>query len=152
MRPISRLTDPLAVGMNAVTEEDHEQIQFRIDPEAGAREAAVPEGPRRERLAAVAGIAGMHVPTEAAVSAGHVPGLGHAADGRLGQHADAAVLPAVQEHLRVNGQVARGGEEPGVPGHSAQQERAGIVDLALHPVAGAALGRRARRRSSAGGR
>ena len=53
----------LAVGMHAIAQDNDRRLTFGIDPNAGAGEAGVAEAlAGREQLAAIAGIARLHVP------------------------------------------------------------------------------------------
>ena len=137
-----RIDVAVAVGMDAIAEEDDEEVQFGIDPEAGTGEAAMPEGPRRKRLAAIAGEAAVDIPAEAPPARLHVPRLGHGADGRRREDADARIFAAAQQHLREDRQISRGGEEARMSGDAAEAIRPRIVDFSLHPVIAALLGRR----------
>ena len=58
------------------------------------------------------------------------------------QDPHAAVLPALEHHLAVHGQVVGGREQPGMPGDAAQQIGPRVVHFAPHPAAVALLGRR----------
>src|SRR4051812_44007798 len=53
-----------AAGVYAIAQKDDEQVPLRIDPDSRASKAAVAEGRRRHSLAAIAGIAGPHVPAQ----------------------------------------------------------------------------------------
>ena len=136
-----RVDRALAVGVQAVAEKDDEQLAFGIDPHGGAGEAAVSERPRRERLAAIRGVAGLAVPTEAAKAAGDSIPASHRLDGARLQDADAVALTAIEHHLGVDGKVVGRREQPRVSRNAAEQVRPGVVYLASHPPVVALLGR-----------
>src|SRR5690606_33569111 len=68
----------LAIGMNAVAEEDIEQVELRIDPQHRPRESAMSKGTVAQPLSTIARVAGPHVPAIASPpAAGHPARLDH---------------------------------------------------------------------------
>src|SRR5712691_13007595 len=120
--------------MDAVGEQDDEEVAVGIHPYRRAREPGVAEGagteerPRRRVLA-------RGVPSERAARVGHARALREALH-RLPRD-DALVLEdaAAYEHLREAGEVGSGAEEAGVRRDAAQGGRVLVVHLAAQDVA-----------------
>ena len=131
----------LARGVvHAVRQQHHEHLALGIDPERRAGEAGVAVGVVAEVLAAAARAAA-GVPAERA-RAGRA--LGEQRDRGVGDDARAVVLAAVEHHLREDGEVGGGAEQPGVAGDAAERVRVLVVHFALERIAA----RRSRLRSA----
>ena len=61
-----RVDGASSVGVYTVTEENHEQIELRINPQRSSRETSVPEGTLRKKVAAIRRVTGANIPAEAA--------------------------------------------------------------------------------------
>src|SRR6187402_680598 len=61
-----RIHQPLAIGVDAIAEENQKEVLFRVYPNCRPGKAAVAEGGWGEGIAPVVGIAGLHIPAEAA--------------------------------------------------------------------------------------
>lgn len=98
-------------------QDEHDPLPLRLDPEAAAGEAGVPEGRGRERRSARAGVA-LARPAE---GVGPLAGE-RAIDRCAGQQAlRTEPLPPQRQHL------LRGHEEPGVAGEAAERPRIPVL-------------------------
>ena len=140
----------LAIGMDAVGQEDDEHPRQRVDPERRAREAGVPERSDRQQLAAVARIAGVDVPAErtqvAILARRHR--RGHLRHGERREDPPAAVRAVVEQHAAEDRQVGRGAEQPRVAGDAVHPPRGRIVNDAPQHLAAWAVARVAVRRAA----
>ncbi len=118
----------VAVRMDAVAEEQDEDIELRVDQQRRAGETAVRVGARAEPAGAP--VAGRGIPAERAGAARHRLGHGDRSDDARGEHASPVNLALTEHHSREPGEVVGRREEPRVARHAAETERARVVDVA----------------------
>src|SRR5580700_8913251 len=116
--------------MDAVGEEDDEELAVAIDPDAGAGKAGVAEALGREIVAAAASF-GRDGPSESAGAAGKFLRLGELRDRGATQNAVMGVGAAVEQHLAEGGEVGGGAKKAGVAGDAPEDEGVFVVDFAL---------------------
>ena len=123
----------LAVGMQTARQEDDVAAGRGIEPDGRAGESGVTVRADREELAAVRRERRVDVPAEAANARHPIWSRGRSHFGRPSAATGSGVLPSrpsVEQHAREPRQVARGREQPGVPGDAAHAARRRVVNHA----------------------
>ena len=92
---------PFPIGMEPTAEPDVVQVPLGVDPDSGAGEAAVTDGPITQSLAAIAGVAGAVIPTIGPGSTWDFAGSEHQFPSRFTEDPRAVQFPFSQDHLRV---------------------------------------------------
>ncbi len=134
-----RIHIALAVGMDAIAEEDEEQVEPWVDPKHGAGKTTMPKCLFGKELRPIRRVATSFVPSEAAQLAGYLVGAGHFFHRGGPEDSGASKTAPIEHHLRVDGKVGNGRKQTGVSGDPTKLRCAGIVDFALHPMAIALL-------------
>ena len=139
--PGERINPAFAVRMEAVAEENDEQVEVRVDPKRRPGEAAVSERRRRHIETAVAGVRRALVPTERTNPARNRLRRRHLRErlrfqdlNRVFRVGRRNVSPATGQHRAENRHIDAGREKTRVSGDAVHLVSARVVNGALNPV------------------
>ena len=118
-----------ARGIHAIGEQKNEKAAVGVEPQRSAGESGVAEAMRGE-IVARGGVFRGHVPANRAGGIADGYARGEFLDGGAREQAAVRVDSAVENHLREDGQIARGGKKSGVPGDAAHGPGILIVHFA----------------------
>ncbi len=131
------LADELVVAgrVDAVGEQDDEQLALRIDPDRGTRETGVAEGARGEERAGRRFLGRLGVPPQGPHRVVGARPAREELDRRSRDDPPVLEHASIEQHLAEAREIAGGREQPGVRCDPAEGERVLVVDLTAHQAA-----------------